>query len=244
MTTLAFAIRRLPRLFVADAINVTRDPTLLLAMLLSLAPAIAGFLARDTIDTAIGSTFQINAFFALILPVLICLPAFLVGWVTGFLFLEDRDDGLQLALNITPLGERGFLIYRILVTALITFSLSLLGCILLMSERGIVTAMVISKLVALEAVAAALILPAIARNKVEGLALSKVTNILALASLLALLPLPWRYFGAFIPTYWVGELILNAQDFPAPSFMIATGAGMAIHLFFAWLLYRRLNPQG
>ncbi len=37
----------------------------------------------------------------------------LIGWVTGFLLLEDRDDGPLLAVDVTPIGKCGFLAYRV-----------------------------------------------------------------------------------------------------------------------------------
>jgi fluoroquinolone transport system permease protein len=243
MSTHPFVPGRYFRLFASDSLNVTRDPTLLFAILFSAAPALAGFFFRDALDRVVEDTFGLPNVFTLVLPMLLCIPAFMIGWVTGFLFLEDRDDGPLLALDVTPLGKRGFMAYRIAVTAVITFALTLLGCVLLLPERGVATALVLSMMVALDAVGAALILPAIARNKVEGLALTKVTNILSLAPLLALLPMPWRYLGGWLPTFWVGEIILNAGDFPSASFLAATALGGAVHVIVVWLLYTLQNQR-
>ena len=238
MSIQVFAPHRLSRLFAADTRNVTRDPTLLFAILFSAVPALAGYFFRDAIDAAVEDMFGLSGAFGLVLPMFLTIPAFMVGWVTGFLFLEDRDDGPLLALDVTPVGKRGFMAYRLAVTGVITFALTVFGCALLVPEKGIVLALVVALMVAGNAIGAALVLPALARNKVEGLALTKVTNIFALAALLALVPGPWRFLAAPIPSFWIGEIVLNAPAFPAASFGLTALAGLAVHALAVALLYR------
>ena len=144
----------------------------------------------------------------------------------------------MLAVDVTPVGKRGFMSYRFAVTAAITFVLTLFGSALLLPERGVAVALVLSVMIAMDAIGMALILPALARNKVEGLAVTKAVNILSFAPLAALLPLPWRYLAGFIPTFWVGELIYNAPDFPSLGFLFAATLGIGIHLIACGLLFR------
>ena len=42
-------------------------------------------------------------------PIAFLMPAYLVGWVFGFLLLEDRDDHTLLAVETTAVGKQGFL---------------------------------------------------------------------------------------------------------------------------------------
>ena len=238
MTTNVFAPHRLRRLFAADAVNIARDPTLLYVVVLSVLPALAGFFFRDALNSAVESNFGLAGVFEMILPMLLCLPAFLLGWVTGFLFLEERDDGPLLAVDTTPVGKRGLMAYRIATAATLTFAMTLFACALLLPERGIAVALAVAVMVAADAVCVALVLPALARNKVEGLALIKVANVFAMAPLLALVPGAWRFAGGLVPTFWIGELILNAPDFPDAGFLLAAGAGIATHLLVVWLFFR------
>ncbi len=238
MSTSVFTPHRFTQLFASDTRNITRDPTLLFAIVFSIVPAIAGWFFRGAIDASVAGQFGIEQIFEKIVPVFLCLPAFMIGWVTGFLFLEDRDDGPLLALDVTPIGKRGFMSYRIAVTAVITFALTILGCVLLLPGTGTALILAVSTMVALEAVGMAMIYPAIARNKVEGLALVKVTNLVAVASLVALIPGAWRFAGAFLPTFWVGETVLNAPGVPVPLFIFDALAGIGIHLIVVFVLYR------
>ena len=140
-------------------------------------------------------------------PVALLIPASLIGWVTGFLLLEDRDEGTLLAIDVTPVGKSGFLAYRSGVTALVAFAITLFAWPLVIPDATAGMAFFIAALTAAYAVAAAVVLPAIARNKVEGLALTKLTNFAIVFPLVAFVPSPLRYIAGIVPTYWIGELL-------------------------------------
>lgn len=232
-----FSPRRFARLFLSDALNVARDPTLVFATLFSLMPAVAFFFGRQPMDAAAAAAFGIADFSRYLAPVALCLPAYLVGWVTGFLFLEDRDEGTLTAIDVTPVGKAGFMGYRVSVTVALATVVTLFGAALVLPGAGWPFAFLLAGLVALQAVSAAFVLPALARNKVEGLALTKLTNIAAVAPLLAVVPSPWRYLAGVVPSFWVGELFgLSPQPLlPAPA---VVALALAVHLVIAALLFR------
>jgi fluoroquinolone transport system permease protein len=107
---------------------------------------------------------------------------------------------------------------------------------------GIVLVACLAVLVALNAVIFAVVLPALARNKVEGLAVTKITNLLSLAPLLAAIPSPLRYAGGILPTYWIGELLVLTDVAPAPSWLSAL-LGVAAGLSGIVLLLRLLERR-
>lgn len=207
-----FAPPRFARLVASDAMNISRDPMLLFATVMSLAPSIAFFYAREAMDEAALAAFGIASFSRFVAPIALLIPAFLIGWVTGFLALEDRDDGPLLALDVTPVGKGGFLAYRVAVTALVSAAITLFAWPLAIPEQPAAMAALMAILVAINAVLAALVLPAIARNKVEGLALTKVTNLFSIVPLIAIAPSPWRYLAGIVPTFWIGELLDLSGD--------------------------------
>lgn len=122
-----FVPHRFSRLIAADALNISRDPMLIFATLMSLTPSIGLYLGREALDAAALSTFGIESLSRLLVPVALTIPAFLIGWVTGFLLLEDRDEGTLLAVDVTPVGKSGFLAYRVAITALVTAAVTLFG---------------------------------------------------------------------------------------------------------------------
>jgi fluoroquinolone transport system permease protein len=236
------APHRLSRLFAADARNVWRDPTLVFATLLSVFPSIAFALFRTPMDRAALSSFGIEAFSLYVAPVALCVPAFLIGWVGGFLFLEDRDEGTLAAVEVTPPGKVGFVVYRVGATMLIAAAVALLGARLIVPDAGPSMTAVLIALGALQAAGGAFVLPAVARNKVEGLAVTKLTNILSIAPLLAAIPSELRYLGGVLPTFWIGELLGLSGERALPLVMLAVIA-LAIHILSAALLFRLMASR-
>jgi hypothetical protein len=221
------APHRLWRLIGSDAMNVARDPMLLLATAMSLLPALALHYARIPMDAAALATFGMTEVSRFFVPIALTIPAALIGWVTGFLLLEDRDEGMLLALDITPVGKSGFLAYRVSVTALLAIALTLYAWPLVLPETGLLVALCLAVLVGINTVGFAVVLPAIARNKVEGLAVTKLTNLLAVAPLLAAIPSPLRFLAAPLPTFWIGE-VLGLTDVAAIPPATAAVAGLLV----------------
>jgi hypothetical protein len=243
MSTLSvFAPARFGRMFAADAKNVSRDPTLIFAILLSAAPALAFHFGQAPMDAGMLDAFGVEAFSRYVAPIAISIPAFLIGWVTGFLFLEDRDEGTLLALDITPVGKRGFIAYRVAVTVLITMLLTVYDVWLVLPGTGPGMTALLAVLVAAEAVAATFILPAVARNKVEGLAITKLTNIAGIVPVLAVIPSPLRYIAGIVPTFWIGELLGLSSERYLPTGVIVVLA-LVSHFAVAWLLFRFMQRK-
>jgi fluoroquinolone transport system permease protein len=98
-------------------------------------------------------------------------------------------------------------------------------------------------MVASEAVIAAVLLPAFARNKVEGLALTKLTNIMAVVPLLALIPSPWRFLGGVVPSFWIGEIMFGVDPkLPDPLILLfALTVHAAWSVAALWLFSRRVG---
>jgi hypothetical protein len=131
-------------------------------------------------------------------------------------------------MEVTPIGKLGFMVYRVAATAIITAAITVLAACLLMPDGGLwIQALAVAS-VTTNAVLAALVLPALARNKVEGLALTKLTNLASIAPLLALLPTPLRLFGGIVPTYWLGEWMGIGE--PILPLWITVPIGIAMHV--------------
>jgi hypothetical protein len=234
--------RMFARLLSSDALNISRDPMLIFAIIMSIAPAIGLALGRGALDELTLSTFGFRDMSRYVAMVVLVLPAILIGWVTGFLLLEDRDDGVLVAVDVTPIGKTGFLLYRATVTAIVAAVITAGAVRLVAPLLGPAAGVLVVLCVAVEAVLAAVLLPAVARNKVEGLALTKLTNIASVVPLVALIPSPLRYVAGFIPTYWVGEMLNPGSPLPLSVIAIAallTHAGWLVLLI--GLFSRRLG---
>lgn len=228
------------RLVSADAKNAFRDPVLLYVILISVLPVVAFTFWGDKIETATGIPDLIR----LALPTILTFSGFMVGWVAGFLILEERDDGPIMAIEVTPLGKEGLVINRLVLTFLLAALIAMFSVVLLAPFMGWGMRIFYASMIGFEAISVALILPTLASNKVEGLAVAKITNIAALMPMLALWPTPWRYLGSIFPTYWIGESyqFTPVQYFSLPVILtIAVAMHVGIVLLLYWLYNRKVG---
>lgn len=227
------APRRFLRLIGSDAKNVGRDPILFVALCIGAVPMLAILFFRAPLE-GFGAALGLANFVDIAGAFALALPGFLIGWVTGFLLLEDRDDGPLMAMEVTPIGKGGFLLYRTAVAAAISFLLGLVSCWAIFPDMSIWLALMLSAMLSMEAVSVAFLLLALAGNKVEGLALSKLLNFASIAPILAALPWAWRYAGGVVPSFWIGEALqLSSGD--ALPLAAVLGAGLVAHVAVAAL---------
>lgn len=156
--------------------------------------------------------------------------------------LEDRDEGTLLALDVTPVGKAGFLAYRVGVTAILAAAVTLYAWPLILPGADAALVFALALIVALNAVGFAVVLPAIAGNKVEGLALTKVTNLLSLAALLAAIPSPLRYLGGVFPPYWIGEM-LGLTDVAAMPLWLAVAIALGVNAAVLFGLFAQFTRR-
>ena len=215
-----------------DLANLRRDPMLVAAMA---APLLVGVLVRVGVPR-VTDLIDLADYLPLILGFSMLLAPFLAGFVMGFLLLEEREDRILDAIAVTPLGTGGFFAYR-LWWPVLTGGLGAAAVALLAG----VTAEV-GRLVAAVFLAAAtgglitLVLAVLAGDRVQGLALGKLTGVTLVAAVgFQLLPEPWRWLLAPIPQVWV----IDAVAGPGPA-LLSVVIGLFLHLGLGWMLWRRL----
>lgn len=233
---------RLAKMLRADAQNVSRDPIMLIIVLFSFVAPILIAIYRAELNTASLTHLGIENMSYYVSLIAVIMPAYLIGWVTGFLMLEDRDDGPLLAMETTPIGKTGFILYRATIATIICFFVSLLAAKLVIPELALISRLLIASMVALEGTIVAFILLALARNKVEGLALSKLINIGALIPLFAIIPSTWRFLAGIFPSFWIGEYY-GFADASSLSPSVATGIGLLIHALWLWGMMRLISRK-
>lgn len=221
---------RLVKLLRADAQNISRDPIMLIIVLFSfVAPALVR-LFHTELDAASLTHLGVVNMASYVSIIAVIMPAFLIGWVTGFLMLEDRDDGPLLAMETTPIGKTGFILYRVSVSVAVCFLVTLICIEILLPTIGWMIRIYLAAMVGLESTIVAFILLALARNKVEGLALSKLINIGSLIPLFAIITSPWRFMAGLFPTFWIGEFFGMSLNSIAP--LSAATIGVVVHVIW------------
>ena len=186
----------------------------------------------------ITAYFQAGAVLApyyLISDLLVAVVApVLLAYVSVMVVLEERDDGLTRYLAVTPLGRGGYLLTRVFVPVLLgaAYTVPLLACLSLTRPAPwLILPLALSG--GLSGAISALLVPAFAGNKVEGMALVKLSTLVLTGLFLPFfLDGPLQYAAAFLPSFWMARLALDGQVFwLLPTAL--TGLG------WLWLLCRR-----
>ena len=212
-------MRNTGKLFAAGLRQIARDGMLLV---LVPAPLFAGLFFRfaiPLIDRALTErfSFSIAAWYGLADGMLICLAPMFVAIISAFLILEERDEGLGAFYQITPSAGYPYLLARIGIPmgwALGVTLLVALACKLSpLSFQTVLQSAIVSSLTG---VFLAMMVVSLAGNRVEGLAVSKLTGI-SFAGLILLwfVPAPHHYWLAFLPSFWIGKLVMEGAD-PLP----------------------------
>ncbi len=184
-----------------------RDPMMSFMIWYPMLFALLGRYVLPYAADASGFSILEYADFALVILALMCPMIF--GAITGFSILDDRDDAVLSAVQVTPLSIHQFLSFRFFVV----FVMSFLACIFVLwfsdiYPLGWVDMVAISFLASLGAPLSGILINVLASNKIEGFAVMKGTGMLLVFPILALLFNDAReLLFAIVPGFWPAKLL-------------------------------------
>jgi fluoroquinolone transport system permease protein len=237
------SLRIILRVIPVDLLNVRRDPLLAWIPLLPIfLAALYRFGVPPVSDWLIATRgVGLEPFHPLLMSMFLLLVPAVVGMMTGFLLLDERDDRTLEALRVTPLPLEAYLGYRIALPTLLGLVLTLLAYPLTgMLPMPVTTLLIPALLGSLMAPLVMLFLASFAENKVAGFAMVKLMNGLLLIPLVAyLVEEPWQYVAGVIPSFWAMKVFwATATGEPA---LLALGVGLAVNVLAGWVLLRRFR---
>jgi hypothetical protein len=195
--------------------TLLRDPFLKLMAVLPFGIALIYRFAVPAADAALTglidpATFRLRTYYPLISAFLLELTPLFAGGITGFSLLEDRDEGVLTAMAVTPLGRRGYLAARLVFPVLLAVVCSALAVPLAGLHRPEPAAFLIAVVAAAPlAPVSALLVVALAADKVEGLAVWKLLGFLFLGPAVLILPTAAQPVGWPLASYWVARAYLS-----------------------------------
>jgi len=224
-------MRKVLGLVRADLRNIVRDPLLIMGVVLPLAVALLFRFLVPAVAGWVQAYVDLAQYYPFIASFLVIMAPFMLGWVVGFLLLDERDEQILTAIAVTPLGKSGFLVYRLTIPVLASF-VAAYAVVLLsgLMPLHVLSFAPIALFAALEAPLFALAIVAIAGNKVEGMAVAKGLGMVMWAPLAILfVDGPWQWAFGVVPPYWVSKATLASLDLGG-SYGGAVGAGLAVHV--------------
>lgn len=158
----------------------------------------------------------------------LALIASMLGVVTGFMMIDDRDGKIYELMQVTPLGRKGYLYNRLFIPFIMSIFYSILFFIIVMPNKSISLYLAITICISVNTVIIGILLFNLAEDKVKALTYAKAINILMLFTLVELTSFKYLiYFGHLVPMFWFTKIIFN------PSFFNIILA-LIVHVF--WLI--------
>ncbi len=168
---------------------------------------------------------------SLMTPLMLCFSGVMV-------VLEEIDDGTAKYLMVTPLRKMGYLISRIglLVVLSIIYNIILIQLFSL-SDMKILIVIANAVLNAIISIIIAMLVISFAKNKVEGMALIKLSGFMVLGFLAAFFIKDFKgYLIGVLPSFWIGKMSLDQNVlFIIPALIVSS--------LWIVLLYRRFNNR-
>lgn len=166
-------------------------------------PAIEGILCGYFQREAVLADYYLlfDLLLALVTPYMLC-------FASAMMMLTEHDENMANYLAITPVGKRGYILSRLAFPAVIAFVVS----IVLMRWFSLTAwsfgmILLTCMLTCLVSIAVALLLFALSHNRVEGMAMAKLSGLLMLG-----LPVPFfllsdaQYLFSPLPSFWIAKL--------------------------------------
>lgn len=164
-----------------------------------------------------------DIFYASITPVMFC-------FIAAMVMLEEHDDHIDRYLFVTELGRSGYFVSRIVIPAAASFVVTM----------AVLPIFSISKLSAfemfsmtlggtLQAIIISMLVVTLSTNKLEGMALTKISSLLMLGAVVPyVMPKPYGYLLAFMPSFWTGAQVTEKQPFFLPVAVMVSGVWILV----------------
>jgi fluoroquinolone transport system permease protein len=214
-----------------DLKQIMRDPIMAVLMVAPLFLIIALKLMVlyliPFILTRFGFDFSPYLNYVFVFVVMMC--GAILGIVTGFMMIDERDGKIAELMSVTPLGRVGYLFNRLLFAAILSVFYSILSYYVLnVVELPFITILFVSLLSSNYSIIIGLLIFSFADNKVKGLTFAKAINSLSLFAFTDLLALKWlTVLSWFFPPYWITLVVQSPHSFSI--------YGLALLINFGWL---------
>lgn len=172
-----------------------------------------------------------DLFLSLITPYMFCFASVMV-------MLTEYDENMVGYIAVTPVGKKGYIVSRLVFPAII----SILASTLLMhwfslTEWTSGMILLTCSLTGILSVAIALLLFSFSHNRVEGMAMAKLSGLLMLG-----LPVPFfllsdvQYLFSLLPSFWIAKFVMEKTILFLLPAIITT-------FTWAWLLYKKFDKK-
>ena len=166
----------------------------------------------------------IDLFLSMMIPLMFCFAGVMV-------ILEELDDGTAKYLMVTPLRKAGYLTSRLVLLTVISipYNVALVAAFSLSGMPFLIN-LLAATVNALVSISVAMLVVGLAKNKVEGMALVKLSGFFFLGYIAAyFVAQPLAFAAGVLPGYWLALMVRGGEALwalPAAAVACAWIAGL------------------
>ena len=209
---------RAVRLSFLHMLRLIRQDRMLLAA--GLAPLLAGTAIRFAVPLAESSLVHLTSTPAVLAPYYALFDIFLASltpamfcFIAAMVMLEERDDHIDRYLSATALGRNGYFISRIVLPALGAFAITaVLLPVFHLSPLSAAAIVLLSLTGTLQGIIIGLLIVTVSCNKLEGMAVTKLSSLMMLGAVIpCFVPAPFSFGFSFLPSFWMGKAMMEGS---------------------------------
>ncbi len=231
---------------VADLYKVVREPFFWFILSAPVFLGVSLHYLLPWLDQRYAS-LQLQRYYPVIVALITLTPPLYYGMVLALQILQEKDEGALLAVQVSPVSLARFLSARLAVYTLISIPMlvlvhRLIGVIEVATWKLLWVAVAAS----LNTVLIALLMPAFARNLLDGMVIGKGMGFLVLFPLaMFFVPDYWHLLCGVLPTYWPIIAYYKAiEPGTGPVFFgLAIGVSLVVQPLACLWLYRRFENR-
>ena len=239
-------VKRPSMLFISFRMFLVQIFSDAMLVVVCIAPLLAGLAFRfgvpfleKLIEQYLGLYSVLSPYYLLFDLFLAILSPFMLCFASSMVMLEERDEGVGLYMAVTPAGRNGYLISRLVIPAMLSAPASAVVLLLFgLSGLSFGDSVLLSLCMPLVAMIFSLLITSFSGNRVEGMALAKLSGImLAALAVPFFIQSPWKYLSGFLPTFWIAEYFVASSILSASAFFVTC-------LLCSLILYPRFIRKG
>jgi len=185
-----------------------------------------------------GASSILSGYYLLFDLFLSVLAPFMFCFASSMVILTERDENMAAYLAVTPVGKKGYIVSRLVFPAILSFiaSVALMLCFSL-TEWSVLKLAATCFLTCLLSIAVSLLILSFAQNRVEGMAVAKISGIIMLG-----LPIPFflfskiQYLFCILPSFWIAKFCMEER-------LLFLLPALATSLLWIAVLYRRFEKN-
>ncbi|PKL27862.1 MAG: hypothetical protein CVV46_09625 [Spirochaetae bacterium HGW-Spirochaetae-2] len=209
-----------------------------------LAPLLLGVMIRfgvPYVETVLSGYLPGNIlvpYYQLFDLVLFLMTPYMFCFASAMVMLAERDENIAQYLAITPLGKKGYVFSRLYVPVLLSVPASIMVMLYfsltVWPTRHLLEGAI---LMGLLSTVVALLVVSISRNRVEGVAVGKLSGLLILGLVVPyFIESGFQYLVCFMPSFWIARYFLDGN-------ILFLLSALVTSLVWIALLFRKFSTK-